>query len=45
MAVGMGAAIPGAEVKIVPGMRHMALAEVPEIFNSEIRRFLKSAAD
>ncbi len=43
MAQRMGSLIPGARTVIVPGLRHMGLAEDPDAFNSEIVRFLAHA--
>lgn len=42
MAERMAAEIPGAEVEIIANLRHMGLAEAPEIFNARISSFLKS---
>jgi pimeloyl-ACP methyl ester carboxylesterase len=39
----MAAAIPGARAVILPGLRHMALAEDPTAFNAPLVSFLKSA--
>lgn len=41
MAVRMAAAIPGAEAMILPGLRHMGLAENPKLFNAPLIRFLR----
>ncbi len=40
----MAAIIPNAECVILPGLRHMALAEDPEAFNAPLIEFLKSAS-
>lgn len=39
----MAAAIPGARAVILPGLRHMALAEDPTAFNAPLVSFLKNA--
>lgn len=36
--------IPGSELVILPGLRHMALAEAPELFNAELLGFLGRAS-
>ena len=41
MARRMAALIPGARAEIVPGLRHMGLAEAPERFNRPIVAFLE----
>ena len=43
MAQRMAAAIPGAQIVILPGLRHMALAEDPTTFNAPLVSFLKKA--
>jgi len=43
MARRMAAAIPSAEVAILPGLRHMALAENPAVFNAPLVSFLTEA--
>jgi len=43
MTLRMAKAIPGAEAVILPGLRHMGLAENPAMFNSPLVRFLSSA--
>ena len=43
MAQRLAAAIPGARVAILPGLRHMALAEDPAAFNAPLVSFLKQA--
>ena len=43
MSQGMAAAIPGARCVIVPGMRHMGLAESPDVFNRPLLAFLREA--
>ena len=40
----MAALIPGARAEIIPGLRHMGLAEDPEAFNSRLVPFLAAAA-
>ena len=40
----MAAQIPGAQCIILPGLRHMALAEAPEVFNPPLVSFLDSTA-
>ena len=43
MARKMTALIPGAHEVILPGLRHMALAESPQVFNQALVSFLQSA--
>ena len=43
MARAMAAAIPGARLAILPGLRHMALAESPAAVNEPLRAFLRDA--
>jgi 3-oxoadipate enol-lactonase len=43
MARRMAALIPGAELEILPGLRHMALMEAPELVNGCLDRFLGRA--
>jgi pimeloyl-ACP methyl ester carboxylesterase len=38
----IAAEIPGARTVILPGLRHMALAEAPDVFNRELTAFLQS---
>lgn len=38
----IAAEIPGAQALILPGLRHMALAEAPEAINRPVRQFLDS---
>ena len=45
MARRMAALIPGAELEILPGLRHMGLAEDPEAFNRRLVGFLARASD
>jgi pimeloyl-ACP methyl ester carboxylesterase len=45
MAEKMSALIPGADVVILPGLRHMALAESPAAFNPPLLSFLRGALD
>lgn len=40
----IAAEIPGSLLVILPGLRHMAHAEAPELFNSELMNFLSSVA-
>lgn len=40
MSRAIAAEIPGSELVILPGLRHMALAEAPEIFNAKLLDFL-----
>lgn len=40
MAHAIAAEIPGTEVVVLPGLRHMALAEDPDAVNRPLRRFL-----
>lgn len=40
MSQSIAAEIPGAELVILPGLRHMALAEAPELFNAKLLDFL-----
>jgi pimeloyl-ACP methyl ester carboxylesterase len=41
MSRAIAAEIPGARLVILPGLRHMALAEAPEIFNARLLEFLE----
>lgn len=41
MSRAIAAEIPGSELVILPGLRHMALAEAPELFNARLLSFLK----
>jgi len=41
----MAALIPNASVVVLPGLRHMALAESPRAFNAPFLSFLRSALD
>lgn len=43
MAEAIAAGIPGAETRIVPGLRHMALVESPEAFTGPVLDFLGRA--
>jgi pimeloyl-ACP methyl ester carboxylesterase len=36
------AAIPGAELTVLPGVGHVCNVQAPEAFNAEVRRFLLS---
>jgi pimeloyl-ACP methyl ester carboxylesterase len=40
MSRAIAAEIPGAELVILPGLRHMALAEAPDIFNAKLLSFM-----
>lgn len=40
MSRAIAAEIPGSELVILPGLRHMALAEAPELFNARLLSFL-----
>ena len=40
MSRAIAAEIPGSELVILPGLRHMALAEAPELFNAQLLAFL-----
>ena len=40
MSRAIAAEIPGSELVILPGLRHMALAEDPELFNAKLLAFL-----
>lgn len=40
MSQAIAAEIPGSELVILPGLRHMALAEAPDLFNSKLLAFL-----
>jgi pimeloyl-ACP methyl ester carboxylesterase len=40
MSRAIAAEIPGSELVILPGLRHMALAEAPELFNAKLLGFL-----
>ena len=42
MAFAISAEIPGAKTLVLPGLRHMALAESPKVVNKAIRDFLDS---
>jgi pimeloyl-ACP methyl ester carboxylesterase len=39
----IAAEIPGSKSVILPGLRHMAMAENPVLFNSELLQFLQHA--
>lgn len=39
------AAIPGAELVVIPGAGHLSNIEAPEEFNSQVRRFIRSVED
>ncbi len=43
MARAMAGLIPGARLAILPGLRHMALAETPEAVNAPLAAFLRDA--
>ena len=43
MARAMAESIPGAQLAILPGLRHMALAEAPETVNAPLCAFLRDA--
>jgi 3-oxoadipate enol-lactonase len=43
MAQRMAALIPGARAEILPGLKHMGLAEAPEAFNALLLPFLETA--
>ena len=45
MSRAMAGQIPGARLVILPGLRHMALAESPEAINEPLCAFLRSALD
>jgi len=45
MAENMAALIPNASVVVLPGLRHMALAESPRAFNAPFLSFLRGALD
>ena len=40
MSRAIAAEIPGSELVILPGLRHMALAEAPELFNASLLSFM-----
>ena len=42
MAYSIAAEIPGAETAILPGLRHMAMMEAPDLVNERILSFLQS---
>jgi pimeloyl-ACP methyl ester carboxylesterase len=44
MSRAIAAEIPGSELVILPGLRHMALAEAPELFNAKLLGFLARAS-
>jgi len=41
MSRAIAAEIPGSQLVILPGLRHMALAESPEMFNAKLQGFLR----
>lgn len=41
MSRAIAAEIPGSQLVILPGLRHMALAESPEMFNAKLQDFLR----
>ena len=41
MSRAIAAEIPGSELVVLPGLRHMALAETPDLFNARLLSFLK----
>lgn len=41
MSLAIAAEIPGSQLVILPGLRHMALAESPEMFNAKLQGFLR----
>lgn len=43
MSRAIAAEIPGSELIILPGLRHMALAEAPDLFNAKLLAFLSQA--
>lgn len=43
MSRAIAAEIPGARLVILPGLRHMAMAEAPDLFNAPLRSFLEQA--
>ena len=45
MSRAIAAEIPGSRLVILPGLRHMALAEAPELFNAELLAFLSRVRD
>ena len=45
MARAMAGLIPGARLAILPGLRHMALAEAPEAVNEPLSAFLREALE
>ena len=45
MSRAIAAEIPGSELVILPGLRHMALAEAPELFNAKLLAFLSRIQD
>ena len=45
MAERMAALIPGAQAVILPGLRHMGLAENPDAVNSVLAPFLEKAVN
>ncbi|MFM8747281.1 MAG: alpha/beta fold hydrolase [Aestuariivirga sp.] len=44
MSRAIAAEIPGADLVILPGLRHMALAEAPDTFNAQLLGFLERAS-
>jgi pimeloyl-ACP methyl ester carboxylesterase len=45
MSRAIAAEIPNSRLVILPGLRHMAFAEAPELFNRELLSFLEQAAN
>lgn len=43
MSRAIAAEIAGARLVILPGLRHMAMAEAPELFNAQLKSFLERA--
>jgi len=39
------AAIPGAELVVIPGAGHLSSIEAPEEFNARVRRFTRSVGN
>ena len=45
MSMAIATEIPGAELVVLPGLRHMAMAEAPELFNTRLQQFLARVRD
>ena len=45
MSKAMAELVPGARLKVLPGLRHMALAESPDAVNEPLSAFLRHALE